>query len=137
MNLLFLVMLALGPRRIVIHTNAGEMQGVLFERLAPRTVAQFARIANAGVLDLVWFVRIAPGFVAQTTTASGRLRALTQEETRLLACIPLEANGIKHRRGVLSMPHPDDNPDCGESSFVILLGDAPHLDGKYTVFGMI
>ena len=31
-------MLALGPRRIVIHANAGEMQGVLFERLASRVL---------------------------------------------------------------------------------------------------
>jgi cyclophilin family peptidyl-prolyl cis-trans isomerase len=137
MPLLFLITLALGPRAIVIHTNAGDLRGMLFERLAPKTVAQFARIANAGVLDTVWFVRIEPGFVVQTTTAGGRLRTLTPAESQLLGCIPLEVSALKHRRGALSMPHPDHNPNCGESSLVIVLGDAAHLDGKYTVFGMV
>jgi cyclophilin family peptidyl-prolyl cis-trans isomerase len=37
---------------------------------------------------------------------------------------------------VLSLAHGDD-PNSGETSFSILLADAPHLDGKFTVFGML
>jgi cyclophilin family peptidyl-prolyl cis-trans isomerase len=37
---------------------------------------------------------------------------------------------------VLSLAHGDD-PDSGETSFSILLGDAPHLDSLYTVFGVV
>ncbi|MFO0936678.1 MAG: peptidylprolyl isomerase [Gemmataceae bacterium] len=36
---------------------------------------------------------------------------------------------------VLSMARMDNDPDSAQTSFSILLGDAPHLDGKYTVFG--
>lgn len=36
--------------------------------------------------------------------------------------------------GVLSMGRYDD-PDSGASSFSFLLGDAPHLDMQYTIFG--
>ena len=49
--------------------------------------------------------------------------------------VPLEVKqGVKHTFGVLSMGRYDD-PDSGGSSFSVLLGDAPHLDMKYTIFG--
>src|SRR5205085_9880757 len=51
--------------------------------------------------------------------------------------IPAEFSTIPHRRGTLSMARSDDDPDSAETSFSILLGDAPHLDGKYTVFGHV
>jgi hypothetical protein len=35
------------------------------------------------------------------------------------------------------MAHQDNQPDSGETSFSILLGDAPHLDGNYTIFGHV
>ena len=41
---------------------------------------------------------------------------------------------MKHVRGVLSMGRYDD-PNSATSSFSILLGDAPHLDGQYCAFG--
>jgi peptidyl-prolyl cis-trans isomerase B (cyclophilin B) len=30
-----------------------------------------------------------------------------------------------------------DDPDSANTSFFFLLGDAPHLDGKYSAFGRI
>ena len=51
--------------------------------------------------------------------------------------IPLEVNAVAHERGVLSMARWDDDPDSAETSFSILLGPAPHLDGSYTVFGQV
>ncbi len=35
------------------------------------------------------------------------------------------------------MAREDQDPNSAESSFSIVLGEAPHLDGKYTVFGRI
>ena len=49
--------------------------------------------------------------------------------------MPLEVRAdVKHTLGVLSMGRFDD-PNSGTSSFSILLGDAPHLDMQYTIFG--
>ena len=48
--------------------------------------------------------------------------------------VPGEFSELKHTRGTLSMARYDD-PNSGTSSFSILLGDAPHLDRKYAVFG--
>ncbi|XP_027097142.1 peptidyl-prolyl cis-trans isomerase CYP23 [Coffea arabica] len=40
------------------------------------------------------------------------------------------------RRGILSMGRYSD-PDSAQSSFSVLLGDAPHLDGQYAIFGKL
>lgn len=49
--------------------------------------------------------------------------------------VPLEVRpDTKHHLGVLSMGRYED-PNSGTSSFSILLGDAPHLDMQYTIFG--
>jgi peptidyl-prolyl cis-trans isomerase B (cyclophilin B) len=34
------------------------------------------------------------------------------------------------------MAHGDD-PDSGNTSFFLVLGDAPHLDGKFAAFGRV
>ena len=46
------------------------------------------------------------------------------------------SNDVKHTFGTLSMGRYDD-PNSATSSFSILLGDAPHLDGQYAIFGRI
>jgi peptidyl-prolyl cis-trans isomerase B (cyclophilin B) len=30
-----------------------------------------------------------------------------------------------------------DDPDSGETSFFLVLGDSPHLDGAYSAFGRV
>jgi len=43
---------------------------------------------------------------------------------------------IKHERGIVSMARADD-PDSASTSFFLMLGPAPHLDGKYSAFGRV
>lgn len=45
-------------------------------------------------------------------------------------------NDTKHLRGIVSMARGDD-PASATTSFFIVTGDAPSLDGKYTVFGRV
>ena len=84
----------------------------------------------------MYFYRVEPRFVAQTATADDRELPLTEEQRAIIRPIALEAGGPRHQRGVLSLAHGDD-PDSGETSFSILLADAPHLDGQFTTFGVI
>jgi peptidyl-prolyl cis-trans isomerase B (cyclophilin B) len=50
--------------------------------------------------------------------------------------IPPEFNDVQHVKGILSMARGDD-PGSATTSFFIVTGDAPSLDGKYTVFGRV
>jgi peptidyl-prolyl cis-trans isomerase B (cyclophilin B) len=43
---------------------------------------------------------------------------------------------VKHVRGIVSMAHGDD-PDSAATSFFLMLGEAPNLDGKYSAFGRV
>lgn len=122
--------------RVEMTTTAGTLTIRLLPEIAPATVAQFLRLAGAGVYDSMYFYRVEQRFVAQTATADDREVPLTAAQRAVITPIALEAGPVKHQRGVVSLAHGDD-PDSGETSFSILLGDAPHLDNLYTVFGVI
>ncbi|MGZ8867897.1 MAG: peptidylprolyl isomerase [Thermoanaerobaculia bacterium] len=124
------------PPQVEMATTAGSLTIRLLPENAPATVAQFLKLVRGGVYDSTYFYRVEPRFVAQTATADDREIPLTDEQRGLIRPIVLEAGPVKHQRGVISLAHGDD-PNGGETSFSILLADAPHLDGRYTVFGVI
>lgn len=117
-------------------TSAGTLTIRLLPEIAPETVAQFLKLVRAGVYDSMYFYRVERRFVAQTATAEDREAPLTDAQRMLITPIALEAGPVRHQRGVISLAHGDD-PDSGETSFSILLADAPHLDGQFTVFGVV
>jgi cyclophilin family peptidyl-prolyl cis-trans isomerase len=123
--------------RVVMRTTAGDLTLTLFPEKAPRTVRQFLKLARAGVFDTTYFFSVSPGFLMQTSWAYDRARPISGEQRALITRLPLEASDIPHTRGVLSMGRNKDDPDSAETSFCIMLGRAPHLDGKYTVFGRV
>jgi cyclophilin family peptidyl-prolyl cis-trans isomerase len=132
---------AAGPRlareRVVLRTVAGDVVLALYPDVAPKHVEQFLRLVRLGVYDSTHFYRIEPNFVAQLATALDRTTDLTPEQKAAIHPLPAEFGRVPHRRGSLSMARRDDDPDSGETSFSVLLANAPHLDGKYTVFGEV
>ncbi|MBI5201709.1 MAG: peptidylprolyl isomerase [Elusimicrobia bacterium] len=122
--------------RLVLETAYGDVVIGLFPDAAPKTVDQVLRLAKAGAYDTTSVYRVARGRYVQLTAVRGRREALTGEQASALRKLPLEAS-LKHERGVLSMTHPANDPNGGESSFSIILGPAPHLDGRFTVFGRV
>ena len=71
--------------------------------------------------------------------AGGRTVALDARQAAAASkTLPLEtAPAARHtQRGLLSLARHDD-PNSGGSSFSIMLGPAPHLDGAYTLFGHV
>jgi cyclophilin family peptidyl-prolyl cis-trans isomerase len=123
--------------RIVLRTNVGDMVLALYPEVAPRHTEQLLKLARLGVLDGVNFFRVESTFVAQLSDARYKQPAPSPEQLEAIHPLTAEFSALKHRRGTLSMARYDDRPDSGETSFSILLGDAPHLDGKYTVFGQL
>jgi len=124
-----------GDERIVLHTNMGDLVLALYPDVAPRHTAQTLKLARMGVYDNVDFYRIEPSFVVQLSDARHRRPQLSPQQIEVISPLKAEFGSLKHRRGVLSMAHYNDAPDSAETSFSVLLSDAPHLDGKYTIFG--
>lgn len=128
----------IGEERAVLHTIAGDIVLAFYPDVAPDTVKQVLTLMRLGVYDTTHFFRVEPGFVIQVGQAQDRLSPLRPEQLAWLHKIPLEARpDVRHHAWSLSMARMPDDPNSGESSFSILLGDAPHLDGKYTVFGHV
>ena len=122
-----------------LDTSAGPLRVVLDPALAPRHATQISRLLRAGVYNQTPFVRYEPKFVLQLAVAEQKLDGaqLSAAQRALLRRLPLEvARGARHRIGWLTMAR-DADPNSAVSSFSIMLGDAPHLDGKYTIFGHI
>jgi cyclophilin family peptidyl-prolyl cis-trans isomerase len=126
-----------GDERILFRTNRGDLVLGLYPEVAPRTTAQLLNLVRLGVYDSVWFHRIEPGFVAQITDARNRKNPLSPEQVKALVKLPAELSSVPHQSGVLSMARQNEDINSAESSFSFLLGPAPHLDGKYTVFGQV
>jgi cyclophilin family peptidyl-prolyl cis-trans isomerase len=127
----------LAKERIVLHTVAGDIVLALYPDVAPQHVEQLLKLTRLGVYDGTHFCRVEPNFVVQLATALDRTPPLSPEQKAALHPLPAEFSPLKHHRGVLEMAHENNKPDSAESSFSILLADAPHLDGKYTIFGHV
>ncbi len=127
---------ALSRERIVFRTNVGDIAVALYPMIAPQHAAQILNLARKGVFDGVVVYRVEPGFVAQIENFDLRKPALTNSQFAEIRKLPAEFNNIHHRRGILSMARYDD-PGSAEASFSFVLGEAPSLDQKYTVFGEI
>lgn len=128
---------AVGDERILLHTNRGDLVLGLYDTVAPKHAAQIRKLVRLGVYDTTTIFRIEPGFVVQVTNAQNRQKALTPEQHKAITGIPAEFSKLKHRPGVLSMARDDDDVNSAETSFSIMLGKGPELDGKYTIVGEV
>jgi cyclophilin family peptidyl-prolyl cis-trans isomerase len=122
---------------IRFETTLGSFTVELFEKEAPISAKNFLDYAEAGHFDGTVFHRVIPGFVIQ---GGGMTADMRQKETR--APIRNEAdNGLKNRRGTLSMARTND-PHSATSQFFVNLVDNAFLDpGRggvgYAVFGCV
>ncbi len=124
--------------RVVLQTSKGELILALYPQLAPRHVDHFLRLVRKGYYDGTRFRIVMRGFIIQHAGHADRLRPLTEEQARLSAeRIPAEFGRRRHVRGTLSMARQPDDIDSATTVFTILLGDAPQMDGTYTIFGRV
>jgi cyclophilin family peptidyl-prolyl cis-trans isomerase len=125
----------LAPERVIFQTPWGDMVFALYPEVAPRHVAQILALVQAGAYDGTHFHRVEPNFVLQLSTIEQRLKPLSAAQQQLHNNLPAEFSAsLKHQKGILSMAR-WKALDSATSSFSILLSDAPHLDGQYTIFG--
>lgn len=122
----------------VIVTDLGEITIEFWPDVAPKTVANFKKLAKSGFYDGTAFHRVVKGFMIQggdpltkDPSAADRFGTGGPGYT-----IGPEFSDRKHIRGVVSMARSRE-PDSAGSQFFICLDAAPALDGKYTAFGKL
>jgi len=113
----------------VIETQRGVIKLKLEPAIAPRTTANFVRLAERGFYDDLTFHRVVQNFVVQ----GGCPRADGWGGPGYM--IREEINPIRFKRGTIGMA--TSGRDTGGSQFFICLSDQPRLDGRYTAFGSV
>ena len=126
----------LAAYRAVLDTTHGRIAIDLYPDHAPNHVRNFLRLVDAGVYDGIAFHRVVPGFVIQSGHLPARREPLTDRQQRFVQNLEPEFNDTPHVRGVVSMARLDD-PASASTSFFIVTGAAPELDGEYTAFGVV
>ncbi len=115
----------------------GEIRIELLTHVAPETVANFEKLAGEGFYDGTSFHRVIPGFMIQGGDPNTRDRDPRNDGMGGPGyTIPDEFGGAPHVRGALSMAN-TGRPRSGGSQFFLLVADAPHLDGRHSVFGRV
>ncbi|MEC8338846.1 MAG: peptidylprolyl isomerase [Planctomycetota bacterium] len=114
-----------------IETSKGLIRLELHAEQAPKTVANFEKLAGDGFYNGLSFHRVIPNFMIQTGcpqgTGTGGPGYQFEDEFD---------ESLRHdRAGILSMANA--GPNTNGSQFFITHGPTPHLDGKHSVFGVV
>lgn len=118
-------------RVAVITTTKGTITVQLFEHQAPKTTANFIKLAQQGFYDKTIFHRVIPDFMIQggdpTGTGTGGPGYT----------IPDEFHPDLHHDhpGILSMANA--GPNTGGSQFFITVAPTPWLDNHHSIFGTV
>jgi peptidyl-prolyl cis-trans isomerase B (cyclophilin B) len=122
----------------VITTTEGTMVVQFWTDAAPKTIANFKKLARSGFYDGTCFHRVIKGFMIQggdpQTKDPSKEDVWGQGDPGYK--IDAEFNDHSHVRGVLSMARSND-PNSAGSQFFICHGDPTFLDHKYTSFGKL
>jgi cyclophilin family peptidyl-prolyl cis-trans isomerase len=129
-------------RSAIVETSKGRIYFELFPEEAPWHVANFKYLADKGFYDDLSFHLVEKGYLIQGGDPQGTGFGGPGYS------LPAEFSSRTHRLGTLGMARKPDgynskkqliNPErrSSGSQFHILLGDATHMDGKYTIFGKL
>jgi cyclophilin family peptidyl-prolyl cis-trans isomerase len=113
-----------------LKTNHGVIELELFDADAPKTVANFVKLASEGFYDGIVFHRVIDNFMIQggDPTGTGMGGPGYQFED--------EINQHPVARGALAMANAGPNTN-GSQFFIVTADGCPWLDGLHTVFGRV
>ncbi|HTA29094.1 MAG TPA: peptidylprolyl isomerase [Candidatus Cybelea sp.] len=126
------------PEVAVITTSEGTMVIQFWTDAAPKTIANFKKLAKEGFYDGTCFHRVIKGFMIQggdPNTKDASKEAMWGMGDPGYK-IDAEFNDHPHVRGVISMARSSD-PNSAGCQFFICHGDPSFLDHKYTTFGKL
>ncbi|MCS7013921.1 MAG: peptidylprolyl isomerase [Chloroherpetonaceae bacterium] len=112
-----------------IETTKGSITVELFIEEAPFTVRNFIKLAEAKFYDGLRFHRVVPNFVVQGGDPKGDGTGGPPYSIRT------EFTRRRFERGILGLA--SAGKDTEGSQFFIMHSHHPHLDGRYTAFGLV
>jgi peptidylprolyl isomerase len=115
---------------LIMELKYGTVKIEMYEDVAPNHVKRIKELVNSGFYDGIKFHRVIAGFMAQTGDPKGDGTGGSGQN------LDAEFSKVRHERGILSMARAQ-NINSADSQFFIMLDDAPHLDGQYTVWGKV
>ncbi|MEK7123467.1 MAG: peptidylprolyl isomerase [Patescibacteria group bacterium] len=123
---------------VKINTNFGAITIKLFDGDAPKTTANFLKLAKENFYDKTKFHRVIKGFMIQggdplSKDAAAQNRWGTGGPGYAFED---EINAHKIVRGVLAMANSGPNTN-GSQFFIVTAQSTPWLDGKHTAFGEV
>ena len=117
---------------IFLDTAYGRVIIRLRTELAPKHAERIKLLTREKFYDNAPFHRVIPGFMAQTgdgERGDGFGKSKYPD-------LPAEFSKVPFTRGVVGMAR-GPSPNSGNSQFFIMFGDAPSLNGQYTVVGEV
>lgn len=116
---------------IYLTLKTGRVVIKLRPDLAPNHVERIKELTRAKFYDGLTFHRVIPGFMAQTGDPNGDGSGGSSKPD-----LRAEFKNVHFVRGSIGAARgPDEN--SANSQFFICLGDAPWLDGQYTLWGEV
>jgi len=131
------------PKYEISVTQKGELIGKIvietYPELAPLHCRNFDSLVGIGFYDGTAFHRVIPGFMIQGGDPNSKNKP---KETWGIGdpnqkTIPAEFSDVPHKRGIVSTARKGNDINSATSQFFIMVADALHLDGQYTVFGKV
>jgi cyclophilin family peptidyl-prolyl cis-trans isomerase len=121
----------------VLKTNYGDITVELYADKAPKTVANFIKLAESKFYDGTLFHRVIKGFMIQGGDPLTKGSDKTVYGTGGPGyAFEDEINDVKLVRGVLAMANAGPNTN-GSQFFIVTAPATPWLDGQHTVFGKV
>ena len=116
-----------------IRTSRGTMTFELLATEAPQHVERFIRLARDNHYNGLSFHRVVPNFVIQGGDYRGDGNGGVSPDGESQG---QEFTPRTYVRGALGMPR-NENPDSGGAQIFVTHRNTPHLDGRYTLFGLM
>lgn len=119
----------------------GDITIELFPDVAPKHAANFDSLVSVKFYDGTAFHRVIPGFMIQGGSGNSKNdkmpRQMWGQSAQGQTMVPAEFSDMKHKRGVISAARLGNDINSATSQFFIMVADATHLDGQYSIYGRV
>lgn len=115
---------------LYLYLKDGRVEIQMLPELAPAHVARIKELVKKKFYDGIVWHRVMEGFMAQSGDPTGTGRGGSGQNLKG------EFTSTPFTRGVVGMARAA-SPDSADSQFFIMFGDAPSLNGSYTVWGKV